>query len=343
MNPMNTHSSRWIVSATATITLAALASANPVPGEDGKVHSTTRHVITSNITGDDNHVIEIRIEDGDITIKRDGKEVPEARIKREDGRVIILDDQGHEIETVNLFGYGDDGDFMFQLGDAGNWAGLAKLAEVQAKNPPKVMIGIQTTDPGPALQKHLHLEPGAAVMIGGIYEGLPAAEAGLEQYDIIVKVNGEALSDDKPVAALLAEKEPGDTVLLKVIQAGEPKELKVKLMAYDAERLKEARLVGGAPMASAWVNVEGPGLDKQKWLNLRGLVTPDGNLFEKLRTLPQDGEMYWQFATPHGQPIPLQPGPSADDVRQRLDRLDSKMNQLENLLQELIDQKKGAR
>ncbi len=62
------------------------------------------------------------------------------------------------------------------------------------------MIGVHLGDPGKALRKHLRLEPGEGTMISGLYKGLAADKAGLQQYDIIIAVDGASslMSPSRP-------------------------------------------------------------------------------------------------------------------------------------------------
>jgi hypothetical protein len=333
MHAMNCNHLRTFISAAAIgAALTSFTSAAPLPGEETKA----RYVMTT-AAGDDNHVIEVRIENGNVTIRRDCQEVPEAQIKREDGQIIILDENGNQIDSVNLaIADGHEGMF-YKAGDGAAWAkGLAKLSEAGLDGPtPRVMIGIQTADPGPALQKHLHLEPGAAVMVGGIYEGLPAQAAGLEQYDIIVKVNGQPIAEGQGVTALLAESNPGDTVSFSVIQAGQPREFKVKLMEYDAQKLKESKLIGGMPSIAAWAIAGPEGAKNAQGFRFQEFVTPDYNLFEKLETSPEASDMYFRALQPM-----LQGTQPRQDLQQRLDQLDDRLDKLEELLNRL-EQKKN--
>src|SRR5688572_26542020 len=50
----------------------------------------------------DSQMFEIRVENGDVTVKHNGKVVPKDKIKQEDGRVIILDDEGNELKQFQV-------------------------------------------------------------------------------------------------------------------------------------------------------------------------------------------------------------------------------------------------
>ena len=62
-----------------------------------------------------------------------------------------------------------------------------------------------------------------------VINGSPADKAGLKEGDIIVKVNGENVDSDNPLAARLGKYQVGDTVELTVVRDGKEQVLKVTL------------------------------------------------------------------------------------------------------------------
>jgi serine protease Do len=62
-----------------------------------------------------------------------------------------------------------------------------------------------------------------------VVENSPAKKAGLKEYDIILELDGEKITEETPLADLLATKKIGDEISLKVLREGKIIELKVKL------------------------------------------------------------------------------------------------------------------
>jgi len=62
-----------------------------------------------------------------------------------------------------------------------------------------------------------------------VSEGTPAAKAGLQVEDVIVKVNGKPVADDIEFRSLIAAAAPGDTVELLVRRGGKDVTIKAKL------------------------------------------------------------------------------------------------------------------
>ncbi len=78
-----------------------------------------------------------------------------------------------------------------------------------------------------AEENGLSVSEGALVVAGtgenepAILPGSPAEAAGLVEGDIIISINGQAVNTDKTLAQIINEFDPGDTVSLLVMRAGE--------------------------------------------------------------------------------------------------------------------------
>ncbi|MCH7873416.1 MAG: PDZ domain-containing protein [Planctomycetes bacterium] len=202
------------------------------------------------------HTVSIQNIDGKITVKVNGKRIPADRIKHEDGRVIIFDEDGKEMAFGNIW-IGDDDEhrimpWVMRFHDADGMEVIADSMRLffdtdvafdgSSFEHPKVMLGIQLAPPGEALEIHLRLDPDSATMISQVYEGLAADEAGLEKYDIIIAINGDDEAGSQNVRKLLSEKEPGEEITLTIIHEGKKRKVDVELQAYDAQKLGGLRL-----------------------------------------------------------------------------------------------------
>ena len=68
------------------------------------------------------------------------------------------------------------------------------------------------------------------VHVDGVTPGGPAAESGVETGDIIIEMDGAALSGDSPAELLVAQMEnvsPGDTVVLTIVRDGDEEEIEI--------------------------------------------------------------------------------------------------------------------
>ncbi|MCH8343866.1 MAG: PDZ domain-containing protein [Planctomycetes bacterium] len=359
---MNTNTS-WFTLGAIGIAAAALLTAPATAGcPQEKVHVICK---TAVITDDppmaafsDRQTIEVRIEDGDISVKVDGEEIPADRIIRDkDGRIIILDEDGNEISLdriirgddrsimildddgndIEVFGGrvgdGDRGPrFRFRRGPRGDAPRGRPGPRFEIDGPhPKVMLGIHLAEPGKALQRHLGLEPGSTTMISALFEGLPAHDAGLDQFDIITAIDGQTPADPHSIHEALADKEPGETVTLSVIHEGRAGEVVVTLDAFDADAMRSADLIGGGPGVQIARDFRLPTGD----IDWRGFVIdPDASrLFRRLErpTRERLGEAYRllrERAPRH--------------IEERLEQLSDRIDDLMEMLDRLVEEIRGS-
>lgn len=81
--------------------------------------------------------------------------------------------------------------------------------------------------PQMAAQAELPVQYGA--LIDEVEEGSPAGDAGLQQNDIIVGVNGTEIGDGQPFSAIMNTVGPNETVTFSVLRDGETQDIEVTL------------------------------------------------------------------------------------------------------------------
>jgi putative serine protease PepD len=75
----------------------------------------------------------------------------------------------------------------------------------------------------------------AGAQVAEVVPGSPAAEAGLQQGDIITALGEEPVASTEDLVAAIAAREPGETVALEVERNGQKTALKVTLGTQPAE------------------------------------------------------------------------------------------------------------
>jgi serine protease Do len=70
-------------------------------------------------------------------------------------------------------------------------------------------------------------------VIGGVEDGSPADEAGLQPGDVVTAINGETLQNYLQIGNRVASMQPGQEVTLTVRRNGESREINVTLGAAD--------------------------------------------------------------------------------------------------------------
>ena len=118
------------------------------------------------------------------------------------------------------------------------WAGgsvsLAALTDTESE--PAGWLGVVMSPLPEPLAAHLGLED-EGIMVINVAKESPAAEAGLQQYDVIVEFDQDSLSGE---FAEFAEKvrvhQPGDRVKLRIIRDGEPLTVEAVLGVHPGDK-----------------------------------------------------------------------------------------------------------
>ncbi|HVZ94896.1 MAG TPA: PDZ domain-containing protein [Phycisphaerales bacterium] len=132
----------------------------------------------------------------------------------------------------------------------GGRAGGGQGGAVAAFSVPRVMMGVTMDKPGEGMAKQLGVDADEVTLISGVTEDLPAAKAGLQKFDIVVKVDDKTPADEQTIRSVLRKKNPGDTIAFDVIRSGEHKTVSIKLEEYDAEKLG-SRVYGSGTWSSS--------------------------------------------------------------------------------------------
>ncbi|MCH8166009.1 MAG: PDZ domain-containing protein, partial [Planctomycetes bacterium] len=178
---------------------------------------------------------------------------------------------------------------------------------------------------------HLGLEPGSTTMISGLFEGLPAHNAGLDQFDIITAIDGQTPADPQSIHEALADKEPGETVTLSVIHEGRAGEIVITLEAFDADAMHSAELIGGGPAIHVERDfaVEAPDFDWRAFV-----IDPDtSRLFRRLeqptrKRLEELHHLLRERAPRH--------------IDERLEQLNDRIDDLMEMLDKLVEEVGGS-
>ncbi len=81
----------------------------------------------------------------------------------------------------------------------------------------------------PALAAQLDLPAKQGVVISQVVPGAPAAQAGIQQKDVITAVDGQPIVDETTLGRALSRRTPGERVQLTVMRGAERLTLNVTL------------------------------------------------------------------------------------------------------------------
>jgi len=223
----------------------------------------TEHRVMVIQSDDDEHTYEIKIVNGQIEVAQlDGKDVDKDQIKVHNEVVIFIGKDGktlHEIKLPELHqiheykgnkhnklvwksaergGVVHSGDHEFVIDIAGDHEMIQAdfVFEKSDFIEPKVMLGINLGEPSSILRKHLRLKDGMhAILVEKVIKGLPAALGGVQDFDVIISIDGSDDASGQLLGKILSEKDAGDSMKLVLIRGGEKVKVKVKLVKYNAE------------------------------------------------------------------------------------------------------------
>ncbi|HET6247849.1 MAG TPA: PDZ domain-containing protein [Tepidisphaeraceae bacterium] len=100
-------------------------------------------------------------------------------------------------------------------------------------------LGVSASPPTAALRKQLSLSRGMGLMIDFVVPDSPAAKAGLEQYDVLQKLDDQLIINPPQLSVLVRSHKPGDEIKLGIIHQGKPATLTVKLVEHELDPLPD--------------------------------------------------------------------------------------------------------
>lgn len=139
----------------------------------------------------------------------------------------------------------------------------------------RAYLGIYGTNVDRTMAKGLGLEEAQGIVVGSVQEGTPAAEAGLQEGDVIKTLNGKKIENYSKFRTSIATREPGTEIKLGIVRDGESMTINVTL--------------GELPSEQTASNTQEPDKDLEEQLGFRAQnLTSD--LAERLGLQPsQDG------------------------------------------------------
>lgn len=264
MNPTATNALRILALAGACLAGGSIAAGQvpqPVPNFSSS-WSVTR--------SEDGKSFTISSADGKLSGSIDGRAVPAERLRNENGKVAILDENGgvlfeQDSPEAGLTiiggeaGAGERRNFRFsRQGPRGLVPQKSHDAEAAKAEAPSVMVGVQLVEPDAIIRGHFGLKEGDATMVAAVYDGLPAQKAGLKPYDLIVSIDGKSPASANTVREAFRSRQPGQAVSVEVLHKGERKTISITPEKYDAAKMDDAK-VDAIATADDWGNLSRQG------------------------------------------------------------------------------------
>ena len=90
-------------------------------------------------------------------------------------------------------------------------------------------IGVEIQEITPELAESFKLPRAQGAIIAGVMRGGPADKAGIKPGDVLLEVEGKAVSDSASMLNVIAQLRPGDKANMKLVRSGKPVELAVAI------------------------------------------------------------------------------------------------------------------
>ncbi|HKL23071.1 MAG TPA: PDZ domain-containing protein, partial [Tichowtungia sp.] len=101
----------------------------------------------------------------------------------------------------------------------------------------RAWLGVGIQDLTPELAEYYGIEQSKGVLVTRVYEGNPAAEAGIRPNDLIVSVNGREVSSSRELSRMIAESPIDEKTEIRLIRNGKEKKVAVRLKKREEDNL----------------------------------------------------------------------------------------------------------
>jgi len=96
-------------------------------------------------------------------------------------------------------------------------------------------LGVGIQDLNPKMAQAFELPDARGALVRSVQPDSPAADAGLEQGDVIIGIDGEKFDDSRDLRFGIAAEQPGTTLRLAVIRDGDERTIPVQLGEFPEE------------------------------------------------------------------------------------------------------------
>jgi len=209
------------------------------------------------------HRYELRAYGTDIEVFMDGEAVPAERVKVSGQVVTVLNADGKAVERLHLPQHWTEDAQRAATPSATDPFDFRDVAGNKLV-PPKVMLGGRLVEPDPSVVKHLAdrgVRRDRVSVVTNVIPGLPLAQAGVENHDIVLAVNEVPDADPESIRAVIRTMKPGETIDLRVLRGVEVLDFRVVAAAWEAKHMVRPMGAGGAGAGGA--GASGAGAAKQ--------------------------------------------------------------------------------
>lgn len=185
----------------------------------------------------------------------------------------------------------------------------------KANAAPKTWLGLVLDELSPAVASHLPLDPDTGLIVEHVTPESPAAKAGLQKHDILVRLGDQLLIAPKQFQTLVSNHKDGDVVEITFLRKGQQQTVKATLATYHPSY--------GLADHESTINLHGTKIDVEQLLE--NLHDTAGSIILNKKTV---------FVGPDGNPVTI----DGNEIRDKT----VKMLEQSGLTGEIIEQVKRA-
>ena len=113
-------------------------------------------------------------------------------------------------------------------------------------------LGVAAEPVGEDLRAQLPLQPGEGLAVRHVAPDSPAAKVGLEEHDVLTRLDDQILISGDQLSTLVKMHKPGDAVKITYLHKGEKKDVAVSLIEHEAEPQDVLRWLGDDQARKLW-------------------------------------------------------------------------------------------
>ena len=198
---------------------------------------------------------------------------------------------------------------------SGRTGSLKLESDEEHKTGPKTWLGVVLNEVSPPVASQLPLDPGTGLIVEHVTPECPAAKAGLQKHDVLVRLGDQVLIAPKQLQTLVANRKAGDTMEIAFLRKGQPQTVTATLATHH-----EGDGIGDVKAA---INLYNTKIDLEQLIE--DASNTAGSIILNKKTV---------FVGPDGKPVTI----DSDEIRDRT----VKMLKESGLAREIIDQVKRA-
>lgn len=191
--------------------------------------------------------------------------------------VNTTDGKGKAVITIDINGKKETREI-----DLGNATSIEIRTDgtVDKKKERVTYLGVAMSDVPAALADQLGLDPGSGVLVGSVVPDSPAAKAGLEKNDVLVRFGGDALKNPAQLQSLVSARKEGEKVPVDYVRRAKPGHTEVTLGSEERSADPLANLAETwKPLAGDWLK---DAISKGLGVHRRAIIIgPDGKVIEQ--------------------------------------------------------------